>query len=103
MHDMAADLSLTEEADTGASAFAVCRVNCLLRFLLALQYCFYLWIFVYVFLLGFVLVFLCLVRLRSVRLSCVAYVVCHTVRNMVLKATTVADANTVWTEQVRTT
>ena len=97
---MAADLSLTEDADTGASTFAVCRVNCLLRFGLALQYCFYLWIFVHVFLLGFVLVFLRLVRLRSVWLSCVAYVVCHTVRKMVLKTTTVADSNTVQAEQV---
>ena len=100
---MAVNLSLAEKADRGLSDFAVCKVQCLLRSRLALEYSFCHWIFVHFLFLAFVFLFLCQARLRSVMLSCVAYVFCHTVRKMVLKTTTVADGNTVRTEQVRTT
>ena len=102
MHDMAVNLSLAQKADRRVSELAVCRVQCLPRPRRALLYCFCDWVFEHFFILRFVILFQFQVRLRSVCLSCVAYVVSHTVRKMVLKTATVADGHTVRTEQVRT-
>ena len=102
MHEMAVNLSLAQKAGRGVSELAVCGVRCLPRPRLSLLYCFCDWVFEHFFILRFVILFQFQVRLRSVCLSCVAYVVSHTVRKMVLKTATVADSHTVRTEQVRT-